>query len=654
MPSNSNKFFDKLVSKTKVYLVIIAILLIIVAILKPMLTIPAIIIYALIMVYTYWTNKKRMAEVSEQIKDLTLNIDKVSKRTLINSPFPLIIVETDGSIIWKSTKFVKEFNNKDIEVDINEILDNIIKELKLEIQNSDSKDNKIRKEIIIGNKNYKILGEYVKTKSIDKKQEYMATLYFVDETEFVKIKTDFEDSQNCIGIVMIDNYEEIVQRTTTDEQIQIFSQIEKNIYDWAASFNCLVVKNERDTFIFVCDEKSLRQLEEAKFNLLDSIKEISISSKIPSTLSIAVSNEGETNYEKYKTAKNSIDIALGRGGDQAVVRKNGKYTFFGGRAQELEKRTRVKARSVANALEELMLESENVIIMGHTNSDIDSLGSSLGLYRFAKTLNKEAYVVSSSVGIGLENFVDYAKNNEEYARAIIDKEEAIEITNSNSLLIIVDTHKKNYSDVPELVDMAGKIVIIDHHRMSTDYIDTAVLTFQEVYASSAAELVTELIVYSEKNIELTNVEAEGLYAGIMMDTKNFTFKTGVRTFEAAAYLRKCGVDIIKVKKWFQSDLSTYNIISEIVAKSEMVGNSIAISVYDNVDKDANIICAKAADELLTISDITASFVIGNYGEKICISGRSLGDINVQVILEKLRRRWPYNFSWCSSRGHEYL
>ncbi len=654
MPSNNNNFFNKLVSKTKVYLVIIAILLIIVAILKPVLTIPAIVIYGLIMMYTYWTNKKRMAEVSEHIKDLTLNIDKVSKRTLINSPFPLIIVETDGSVIWKSTKFVKEFNNKDIDVNINEILDNIIKEVKLEIQNSNSKDNKIRKEIIIGNKNYKILGEYVKTKTTDKKQEYMATLYFVDETEFVKIKTDFEDSQNCIGIIMIDNYEEIIQRTTTDEQIQIFSQIEKNIYDWAASFNSLVVKNERDTFIFVCDEKSLRQLEENKFNLLDSIKEISVSSKIPSTLSIAVSNEGETNYEKYKTAKNAIDIALGRGGDQAVVRENGKYTFFGGRAQELEKRTRVKARSVANALEELMLESDNIIIMGHTNSDIDSLGSSLGLYRFAKTLNKDAYVVSSSVGIGLENFVGYAKTNEEYASVIIDKEEAMEITNSNSLLIIVDTHKKNYSDVPELVDLAGKIVIIDHHRMSTDYIDNAVLTFQEVYASSAAELVTELIVYSEKNIELTNVEAEGLYAGIMMDTKNFTFKTGVRTFEAAAYLRKCGVDIIKVKKWFQSDLSTYNIISEIVAKSEMVANSIAISVYEKIDKDANIICAKAADELLTISDITASFVIGNYGEKICISGRSLGDINVQVILEKLRWWWSYNIGWCSSRRYEYL
>ena len=319
--------------------------------------------------------------------------------------------------------------------------------------------------------------------------------------------------------------------------------------------------------------------------------------------------------------------------DQAIIRKNGKYVFFGGRTQELEKRTRVKARTVANALEELILEAKNVVIMGHTNSDIDALGSSLGIYRLAKTLEKEAYVVNCSAGIGLETFLDYAKS--EYQDVIIGRERALELTNENTLLIVVDTHKQNYSDVPELIDMAGKIVIIDHHRMSTDYINNAVLTFQEVYASSAAELVTELIVYSERDINLSNIEAEGLYAGIMMDTKNFTFKTGVRTFEAAAYLRKCGVDIIKVKKWFQSNFVTYNTISEIVAKSEIVEGSIAISIYDKVDIDANIICAKAADELLTISDITASFVLGNYGEKICISGRSLGDINVQVILEKL-------------------
>lgn len=263
------------------------------------------------------------------------------------------------------------------------------------------------------------------------------------------------------------------------------------------------------------------------------------------------------------------------------------------------------------------------------------MGASMGLYRLAKSLNKEAYIVYNSTGIGLQNFIQTAKQEKEYEEALIGKSEAISKISSETLLIIADTHKKNYVDVPELLEETSKIVIIDHHRKSPDYIEDAILTFHEVYASSAAELVTEILEYAQKEIELTTLEAEALYAGIMMDTKNFTFKTGVRTFEAAAYLRKCGVDIIKVKKWFQSDLKTYNKISKIVENAEITNETIGISTYTENDKDANIICAKAADELLTISDITASFVIGKLGDKVCISGRSIGDINVQVILEKL-------------------
>lgn len=640
MGKSNNKFLDKLVSRTKVYLVIIAILLIVICIFKPVLIIPAVLVYACIIAYTYYINQKKMEEVSEQIKDLTFNVDKVSKRTLVNSPFPLVIIETDGSIIWKNKKFLTEF--ADIK-NINKQIKEIIKDVKLEIISGNKKDNQIKQKVNIGNKSYKIVGEYVKSKpadksldkNIEKKKEFTATLYFINETELDNLKKDYEDSQICVGITMIDNYEEIIQRTPSDEQLKIFSQVEQKIYEWAAEFGGLVIKAERDTFVWICEQKYIELLEENKFNILDSIKEIDSKIKIPTTLSIAVSCDGESNYDKYKHAKNAIDIALGRGGDQAIIRKNGKFTFYGGRTPEVEKRTRVKARSVANALEELIEEADNIVVMGHSNSDIDALGAALGIYRFAKSMEKPAFIANSTIGVGLENFIDYAKKTEEYGNAFIEKEEALEITNSNTLLVVVDTNKKNYTDIPELLDMAGKVVVIDHHRMSTDYIDNAVLSFQEVYASSAAELVTELIVYSERNIKLSNLEAEALYAGIMMDTKNFTFKTGVRTFEAAAYLRKCGVDIIKVKKWFQSDLNTYNTISEIVSKAEMVEPSIAIAIYDKIDKDANIICAKAADELLTISDITASFVIGNFGEKTCISGRSLGDINVQIIMEKL-------------------
>ena len=273
--------------------------------------------------------------------------------------------------------------------------------------------------------------------------------------------------------------------------------------------------------------------------------------------------------------------------------------------------------------------------MGHSNTDIDAMGAGFGIYRMAKTIGKEAYIVNETRGFGLDTFVEAVKENEEYKDTIIGEDEALELITPESLLVVVDTHKISYVEVPELLEKTNKIVVIDHHRRSTDFIENAILTFHEVYASSTCELVTELIEYSEQDIKLTTLETEGLYAGIMMDTKNFTFKTGVRTFEAAAFLRKCGIDIIKVKKWFQSDLETYNKISEIVNKTEIINGTIGISIYDENDKNANIVCAKAADELLTISDITASFVIGNLGDKVCISGRSIGDINVQVILEKL-------------------
>ena len=375
----------------------------------------------------------------------------------------------------------------------------------------------------------------------------MTTLYFIDETKDVELEKKYKDSKLCVGIIMIDNYDEIMQRVSDEDRPGLIAQIERNLYDWATEFEGLIIKSERDTFIIILEQKYIEKLEEEKFNILDKIKEISIPGKIQSTLSIAISTEGDSNYEKYKSAQATIDIALGRGGDQAVLRKDGKYTFFGGRTQELEKRTKVKARIVAHALEELMQEADQVIVMGHTNSDIDAMGSCFGIYRLAKTIGRQAYVVNNTSGFSVDNFIEAAKSEEEYKDIIINKEKAISIITKETLLVVVDTHKTTYVEVPELLEKTNKIVVIDHHRRSTDFIENSILTFHEVYASSACELVTELLEYSENEINLTQLETEGLYAGIMMDTKNFTFKTGVRTFEAAAYLRKCGVDIIKVK-----------------------------------------------------------------------------------------------------------
>ncbi len=628
---NNNRFLEKITSRTKIYLAIIALLIIIICINRPIFILPGIILFILIIVYSYWTNTKRNAELSRQIQNLTMTIDGTAKKSLINSPFPLIIMETTGNIIWKSSKFVYEFAN----IDINNYLIDILEEIKQDIESEqDKKQRTISKNVQIGNKIYNVLGEYIRSKE-NEKSECITILYFLDITQSIKDKKKFEDSKTCIGILMVDNYEEIIQRIEVENRPQVIAEIEKAIYDWAATTGGVVVKNDRNTFVYVFEYKYLKDIKENKFDILDKIKEINVEAGIQLTLSIAISTDGESNYEKYKSALASMDIVLGRGGDQAVVKENDKYVFFGGRTEEVEKRTKVKARTVAHALENLIKESDNVLIMGHSNGDIDSMGSSLGIFRLAKVLEKDVNIVNNTYGMTLKKFIEELEKDDEYKTGIISKNEALNKATDKTLLIINDTHKKNYVEVPELLDKVGQIVIIDHHRRSTDYIENATLTFQEVYASSTAELVTEILQYTDVRVKLKPIEVEGLYGGIMVDTKNFTFKTGVRTFEAAAYLRKCGVDIIKVKKWFQSDFNSYNVIANIVKNAEMLDDSIAIAIYDKEDKDANLICAKAADELLTISDITASFVLGKIGDKVCISGRSIGDVNVQIILEKL-------------------
>lgn len=640
MQKNKNgniKILEVIESKTKIYLVVIALLFIIISIEKPVYIIPSIILYTLIILYTIWVYKKRKDELYSYIDELTFTVDTAAKSTLINSPFPLIILQSDGTIIWRSSNFKQEFEN----IDIAPYIEDTMKDIKLDTETKEKM--KIEKDVEIGEKTYHVIGDYIRIKKKDRKRqkEYMSVIYFVDITHQKDIEKKYDDEENCIGIVMIDNYEEVLQRISEENKSQVTANVEKKLYEWANRIDGIMVKKERDTYILIFTKEKLKELEQERFAIIDEIKEIETEEKMPITLSIAISNEGKNNYEKYEAAHTAMDIVLGRGGDQVIVRSDGKYTFFGGKSPELEKRTKVKARTISHALEELMQKVDNVVIMGHTNGDIDSVGSSLGLYRFAKNFGKEAYIVNNTYGLTLKTFMEELTKFEEYQDVIIDKSTAISKTNQNTLLIVVDTHKKGYVEIPELLELTDKIVIVDHHRKVEDFIENVILSFHEAYASSSAELVTEIIEYATNSIKLETIEAESLYAGIMMDTKNFTFKTGVRTFEAAAYLKKYGVDMIKVKKWFQSDLDTYNIISKVVQNTEIVNDTIGISVYDTIDKNANLICAKVADELLTISNITASFVLGNTGDKICISGRSIGDINVQVILEKMRRRRAY-------------
>lgn len=634
MPNSNGKILDKLTSKNIIYILIIGFLCIALCVYDLSWIIPSIALFAIIVAYTIWVTSKKRTEIENHIQDITSDVSTASKGNLINTPIPLVLVETDGNIVWRSKKFVEEFQN----IDIRTYLVPIVKEIKLDIEKNNDEAIEITKQFNIDKKVYKIRGSVLRAKRREKKRqkEYTVSLYFIDETKYNELFDLYNKSKTCIGIAMIDNYEELIQRILPEKKIELLAKIEKEIIEWITRTGGLIIKTERDHFAFVFEQQYLSEFEKERFNILDKVKTIELDDgKIPITLSIAVSNDGKNNYEKYKSALTAMDIVLGRGGDQAVVRKNGKYKFYGGKTLEVEKRTKVKARTISQSISKAILESDNVVIMGHKNIDIDAIGSALGLYRLSKTLEKECYIISEPQGKSLEKFLENLQKLEQYKGVIISEEDSAEIIKENTLLIVVDTHKTSYVEFPDILDKIERKIVIDHHRKAPDCIENTLVSFHEVYASSTAELVTEIVQYAQDNVELTLIEAESLYGGIMVDTKDFTFKTGVRTFEAAAYLRKYGVDIIRVKKWFQADLESYNKIANIVRNVEIHNDTIAIAIYDEENENGNLICAKAADELLTISDITASFVMTKIGEKVFISGRSIGDINVQVILEKL-------------------
>ena len=632
MPNSNGKILDRLTTKNVIYVILIGLLCLALCGYDLRWIIPSIAIFSLTVVYTVWMNSKKKSEIANHIKDVTSDVSTASRGNLINTPIPLVLIETDGNIVWRSKRFVEEFQN----VDIATYLTPIIKEIKMDIEKN-NEAIEICKQFNIDKKSYKVRGSIVKTKRREKRKqkEYVLSLYFINETKYNELFDTYNNSKPCIGVAMIDNYDEIIQRILPEKKIELLAKIEKEIIGWVVQTGGLIIKTERDYFVYVFEQKYLSEFEKEKFNILDKIKTIEYDTKFPITLSIAISADGKNNYEKYKSALAAMEIVLGRGGDQAVIRRDGKYKFFGGKTLEVEKRTKVKARTISQSISRVIESSDNIFIMGHKNIDIDAFGSALGLFRLSKCLGRKCYIVSEPKGKSLGKFIEVLNNEEEYKDVVITEEEALELITDNSLLMVVDTHKTSYVEFPELLDKFERKVVIDHHRKAPDCIENPLISFHEVYASSTAELVTEIIQYSQENIELKLIEAESLYGGIMVDTKDFTFKTGVRTFEAAAYLRKYGVDIIRVKKWFQADLESYNIIANIVKNVEILNDTVAVAVYEEEGENANLICAKAADELLTISDITASFVMAKMGDKVCISGRSIGDINVQIILEKM-------------------
>lgn len=580
----------------------------------------SLLILAYILYSEYKGAKKKRTEFDKYIERLFFSVDKVSGNIVALMPISTAMISDEGNIIWYNSYFAQNFGDKK---DINNVILKYVKS---------KKDEKYHFKI--GNKYYymmSIVSPSKKRKSKDKHIYY--NIFIFDETEYMELLKKLNNSRPVLGYILVDNYEEALQSADDINRPVVAAEIERRLNIWAQSMNAYIIKYANDRYIFVTQQSDLENLEENRFEILDFIRDINAGNKIPITLSIGVGADSSEYMKLNEYATSAIDLALGRGGDQAVIKKGEKILIYGGKTQAVEKRTKVKARVVSHAIRELIEESSNVLIMGHNFMDFDSLGAAIGMYRCAISLGKDARIILDKSNPAIDTLLEKIERDEEYANPFIDVNNVKGSINQKTLLIVVDAHRPSYLTYPELVKMVERIIVIDHHRRGKEFIDKALLVYLEPYASSTCELVTEISQYIKDKVDLKPIEAEALLAGITVDTKNFTFRTGVRTFEAASYLRRKGADTISVKMLFQNDLKSYIIKSTIVKNAEITKEGIAIAASPK--ETDNVIAAQAADELLNIKGVQASFVVFQRSDDVAISGRSIGDINVQVILEKL-------------------
>lgn len=458
-------------------------------------------------------------------------------------------------------------------------------------------------------------------------------LYFIDITTFENLKELYKDEKPCVALINIDNFDELMASAGEEKDLKLSSEIDRHIKAWVEKLGAASARYRDHLYEVVLTQKNYKTLVEKKFCILDEIREIEAEADFPVTLSIGIGIGGKTLLESERYAQDALDLAFGRGGDQAVVKNVRNLEYYGGRSQSVEKGFKGKSRIIAHALKMLMVQSSKVFIMGHKNPDLDSFGAALGIYRVARSIGKEAYIVLNSINDALADLVEDAKQTGEYD--LIPTERALSYADEHSLVVVVDTHRPALVESLELVERVNRTVVIDHHRMAEDVLPNQILSYMESYASSASELVAEIVQYACEKKVLTKLEADALLAGIMVDTNRFSIKAGVRTFEAASWLRRAGADLANVKRYFQADPESFKMRAVCVANAEFYQDGVAMSVSPGQSANAQIINSQAADELLAIKGVRASFVAGiNERGKTVVSARSLGDLNVQLVMEK--------------------
>ena len=483
---------------------------------------------------------------------------------------------------------------------------------------------------------------------------YLISMYLFDETALHIALQEVDDQSLAVGLIYLDNYEESLESIEAVRRSLLTALVDRKINKYIAALDGIVKKLEKDKYMVVLRKKSVKQLQETRFDLLEDVKTVNIGNEMAVTISMGVGLDGLTYAQNYEFSRNAIDLALGRGGDQAVIKTPASITYYGGKSQQVEKNTRVKARVKAHALKEIITSKDKVIIMGHRGADVDSFGAALGIYRIAQTLDRKAHIVLNDVSSSIQPMVDLFLNNPEYdTDMIIGSQQAIEAAggNASTVLVVVDVNKPSITECPDLLRLCKSIVVLDHHRQGADTIENATLSYVEPYASSSCEMVSEILQYTYDNIKIRTEEADCMYSGIVIDTSNFMSKTGVRTFEAAAFLRRNGADVTRVRKLFREDASEYKARADAVSQAEIYQHAFAISVCNTEDiPSPTIVGAQAANELLNIKGVKASFVLTDYQGKIYVSARSIDEVNVQIIMERLGGGGHMSMAACQLEG----
>lgn len=583
---------------------------------------------------------KRNAIIGELVR-YAADYSQVQRQLLKEMKVPYGLIDMECRLMWGNNEFLSIIKN---EKAAKKNIYRVIPDITPDILPKDEQD--VVREIVHEEKQYRlvmrrILSEDFITGEVEDsdnpRANQLVAIYLFDETEVIEAKKQIQSQRQVVGLLYIDNYEEALESIDEVRRSLLMALIDRKINKYMQNIDAIIKKLEKDKYIIVFQQKYLEQLQTEKFCILQEIRDINMGNEMSVTISIGLGVGADKYLQNYDHARAAIDLALGRGGDQVVIKHLDRIQYYGGKSVQIQKNTRVKARVKAHALKELIEGKEKVLIMGHSIGDVDSFGASVGIHRIARALGKKAYIVVDKVTSSVEPILTRFKDNlESEEDVIISGEHAIEMADTHTLVVVLDVNRPSYTECPELLTRTGTVVVLDHHRQTEEKIPNAVLSYIESYASSTCEMVAEILQYINDGLKLRPSEADALYAGIMIDTNNFLTKAGVRTFEAAAYLRRNGADITKIRKMLRSDLHESQVRAEAVGRAELfMEHFMFAECKAQGTLSPTVIGAQVANELLDIANIKASFVFTDYSGKIYISARSIDELNVQVLMEKL-------------------